>query len=64
MLFFDKLLDELTRIPDIENRVMNDMANGKQDKYLKVPMRPQNKKNDNKYVENFEWLYDLHQQLR
>jgi hypothetical protein len=29
MLFFDKLLDELTRIPDIENRVMNDMGNGK-----------------------------------
>jgi hypothetical protein len=28
MIFFDKLLDELGKIPDIENRIINDLISG------------------------------------
>lgn len=65
MIFFDKLLEELRRVPDIENRVINDLITGlnKSEHFLNVPIRPQQKKHENKYIENFEWLYDLHKQL-
>lgn len=62
MIFFDKLLDELAKIPDIENKVISDLISGmaKQERYLRTPTRPSQKKHENPYVENFEWLFDLH----
>lgn len=65
MIFFDKLLEDLRRIPDIENKFINEYITGlnKTESFLNVPIRPIQKKNENKYIENFEWLYDLHKQL-
>jgi hypothetical protein len=42
MIFFDKLLEELRRVPDIENRVINDLITGlnKSEHFLNVPIRP------------------------
>lgn len=62
MDFFDRLLEELGRIPDIESRVVGDFVNqgNKQEKYLQSPTRPSSLENLNKYMENYEWLYELY----
>jgi len=42
MIFFDKLLEDLRRIPDIENKFINEYITGlnKTESFLNVPIRP------------------------
>ena len=69
---FERTLEELARIPDLEPRLMNErLGNAKRDQFLRVPQKPREKpveppiwEKPKQLIDENKWLWDLYENLK
>lgn len=69
---FDKGLEEIAKIPDIEPKILQDLYKSlKNETYIKTPMKPREKPlipdpaaRPRKYPDENKWIWDLIEELR